>query len=384
MNNDFKEQQQKADWELSFLQTEHEQATLRNRDANFLNKEIQKIEKDKEARIRRIQKKALLVNQEQAELKKKAALLRKEAEADLDKAEKQMAGVEAVVQQYEENHAAPAWMVHAQLKESRTKSMTAQEESSWRERNAKRRALWQAQGKELTCSTEAPQVHAFILDSKKDDSSRAQCLERQLSKYCFQSQRAPTVSAIQASQRSGDKNDCLPHGIDKRVPEDKKGVVGSRWCTMVQLLEAVVAQPTKYPYFLMLEDDVKIDPKNFEEMVAGFAKNYKSHPWSMLQIDAFGTHSERDEDMLENFKGFPVFRNTRHGSYFGFHSVLFKTAHAPMVLKKMMSMAAVPLDTLPTFMNEEVCDEGGCQMTKPTAAALQAFIAETPKAASSA
>merc|ERR1719160_1594034 len=143
MNNDFKEQQQKADWEISFLQTEHEQATLRNRDANFLSKEIKKLEKDKEARIHEIQKKALLANQEQAELKKKAALLKKEAEADLDKAEKQLAGVEAVVQQYEENHAAPAWMVHAQLKESQTKSMTAQEEASWRERNAKRRALWQ-------------------------------------------------------------------------------------------------------------------------------------------------------------------------------------------------------------------------------------------------
>merc|ERR1719235_1565753 len=52
-----------------------------------------------------------------------------------------------------------------------------------------------------------------------------------------------------------------------------------------------------------------------------------------------------------------------------------------MILKKMMSMAAVPLDTLPTLMNEEACADGGCQMTKPTAAALQAFITDTPKAA---
>merc|ERR1712124_197802 len=150
---------------------------------------------------------------------------------------------------------------------------------------------------------------------------------------------------------------------------------------MVQLLQAVGSQPPKYPYFLMLEDDVKIDTKNFEETIVGFAKNYKSDPWSLAQIDSFGRHSERDEDLVSSFDGFPVFRNTRHGEYLGFHAVLIKTAFAPLILKKMMSRPAVPLDTLPTLMNEQACEAGGCRMTMPSSVALQAFVTETPKAA---
>lgn len=378
MNADFEEKKKRMEWEISFLQNEQEQAALR-RDASFLNKEIKKLEGDKEESLQEIRKKALLANKQKAELQSKASALQMEADVELDRAEKQLAGVEAVAQQYEDQKATPAWMVHAQLKEYQT-TMTAQEEAELKERNAKKRALWQAGGKELTCSDDAPQVHAFIMDSKKDESSRAQCLERQLSKYCFRSQRAPATSAIQASQKIGVKNDCLPNGIDARVPEEQKAMTGARWCSMVQLLEAVSAQSTKYPYFLVLDDDVKIDAQNFEEMVRSFAKNYKSDPWSLVQIDAFGKHSERDEDMLGSFKGLPVFRNTRQGEYLGFHSVLIKTAHAPQILSKMMSMSAVPLDSLPTILNEEACEEGGCKMTMPTAAALQAFITESPKA----
>merc|ERR1719321_778851 len=84
--------------------------------------------------------------------------------------------------------------------------------------------------------------------------------------------------------------------------------------------------------------------------------------------------------MVPHFKGFPVFRNSRHGQYFGFHTVLLKTTSAPKILEKMMSMPAVPLDTLPTLMNEAACDVGGCSLSSPSALALQAFISETPKA----
>eukprot|EP00746_Dinoflagellata_sp_MGD_P018560 gnl/MRDRNA2_/MRDRNA2_14303_c0_seq1.p1 gnl/MRDRNA2_/MRDRNA2_14303_c0~~gnl/MRDRNA2_/MRDRNA2_14303_c0_seq1.p1 ORF type:complete len:171 (+),score=31.99 gnl/MRDRNA2_/MRDRNA2_14303_c0_seq1:53-514(+) len=84
--------------------------------------------------------------------------------------------------------------------------------------------------------------------------------------------------------------------------------------------------------------------------------------------------------MLPHFKGLPVFRNSRHGQYFGFHTVLIKTSSAPKILEKMMSMPAVPLDTLPTLLNEEACDVGGCSLSAPSALALQAFISETPKA----
>lgn len=131
---------------------------------------------------------------------------------------------------------------------------------------------------------------------------------------------------------------------------------------------------------LILEDDINIDYKDFEETVSSFAQSYKSEPWDLLQIDPFGKHSERDEDMLPHFKGFPVFRNSRHGQYVGFHSVLVKTASASKILEKMVTMPAVPIDTLPTFMNEAACDVGGCRLGSPSALALQAFITDTPKA----
>jgi hypothetical protein len=157
-------------------------------------------------------------------------------------------------------------------------------------------------------------------------------------------------------------------------------VVGAKWCSVVSLLQAAITQAQKSQYLLMLEDDISVDHKEFEETVRSFAQTYKEEPWDLLQIDPFGTHSERDEDMVPHFKGLPVFRNSRHGQYFGFHTVLFKTASASKILDKMMSMPAVPLDTLPTLMNEEACDLGGCRLGTPSALALQAFITESPKA----
>lgn len=145
---------------------------------------------------------------------------------------------------------------------------------------------------------------------------------------------------------------------------------------VVSFLQAVSTQAKKTPYMLILEDDINIDYKDFEETVSSFAQSYKSEPWDLLQIDPFGKHSERDEDMLPHFKGFPVFRNSRHGQYVGFHSVLVKTASASKILEKMVTMPQL----LPTFMNEAACDVGGCRLGSPSALALQAFITDTPKA----
>jgi len=381
MTKDIAKGLKKVDWEVSFLQQEMV-AAVRKRDHSFAQKEISKLVAEKEKTTKSVQQKVLLARQKKQEMTTKAQAARAKAEADLDQANHVFAGVEALGQSVEEwQHKVPSWLVQSHLEQAR-KSVSRQELEALeqKELSSKKRALWEIQGKELTCSGAAPAFQTFLLDSKKDNGANVECLEKQLSKYCLNHMRAPTMNAKQALQLVGVKNECLPNGIDNRVPAAKRGAVGAKWCSIVSLLQAVSTQAQKSQFVLMMEDDISVDHKELEETVSSFAQTYKEEPWDLLQIDPFGTHSERDEDMLPHFKGFPVFRNSRHGQYFGFHTVLVKTASAPKILEKMMSMPAVPLDTLPTIMNEAACDVGGCRMGLPSALALQAFITETPKA----
>eukprot|EP00746_Dinoflagellata_sp_MGD_P018086 gnl/MRDRNA2_/MRDRNA2_141900_c0_seq1.p1 gnl/MRDRNA2_/MRDRNA2_141900_c0~~gnl/MRDRNA2_/MRDRNA2_141900_c0_seq1.p1 ORF type:complete len:509 (-),score=125.33 gnl/MRDRNA2_/MRDRNA2_141900_c0_seq1:86-1612(-) len=375
MDESFRKQQEKANQEIDTLQRFKATSALRKRDARFVQKEMLKIQQDRESATQALRSKAQLSAKQQSELQKKAQIMKMEAEADLDEAQKRLSDIEALAQQNDDpSRSEPTWMVHAELAEAKQSAKQQQAVI------AKKRAFWKKEGMELTCAQDAPEVHVFILDSKKDESNRAICLERQLSKYCLKHQRVPTIGATQALHLNGMEGDCLPLGLDKRVADEQKGITGARWCTMLMLLQAVSAQPRKYQFFLVLEDDVKVDQKSFEEVVVGFAKRYKHDPWSLAQLDPFGQHSEVDDDMLTAFDGLPVFRNTRNGQYLGFHAVLIKTAFAPLILQKMISIPAVPLDSFPTILNEEACEEGGCRMTMPTAVAVQAFVTETPKA----
>lgn len=371
----------KMDWEVSFLQQEMDTA-LRKRDQSFVQKEISKLQADREQITKSVKQKVSLATVKKQELRNKAYAAKSQAEAELDEANHVFTGVEAIGQQVEEwSHKVPSWMVQSQLEQARISVSQQQTQAAeLKELNAKKRALWEVQGKELTCSAAAPGIQTFLMDSKRDNSANVDCLEKQLNKYCLNPVRAPTMNAKHALQLVGVTDECLPNGIDQRVPAEQRGAVGSRWCSIISLLQAVTTQAKKAPYFLVLEDDISVDHKEFEETISSFAQTYKDEPWDLLQIDPFGTHSERDEDMVPHFKGLPVFRNSRHGQYFGFHTVLVKSASAPRILQKMMSMPAVPLDSLPTLMNEEACDVGGCRLGAPSALALQAFISETPKA----
>merc|ERR1719335_715318 len=75
------------------------------------------------------------------------------------------------------------------------------------------------------------------------------------------------------------------------------------------------------------------------------------HDWDLLQLDPHGKH--HDADQMVSFQGHPVYRNSRNGQYFGFNGVLVKTKSAAKILQQMMAMPAVPLDTLPTLLNEQ-------------------------------
>lgn len=381
MTEDTEKNIKRMDWEVSFLQQEMLTA-VRKRDQSFAQKEISKLLSDKEKAENSVQQKVRMRNQQKQELEKQAKATRAKVSVELDEASTIFSSVEAVSQSVEEwNNKVPSWMVQSQLEQAR-KSVAEQHKQALelKEFNAKKRALWEVQGKELTCSGSAPAIQTFLLDSRKDNSINVECLEKQLNKYCLNHIRAPAMNGKQALQLVGTSDDCLPKGIDKRVPAAKRGAVGAKWCTFVSILQAMSTSAQKNPYFLILEDDINVDHKEFEETVSSFAQTYREEPWDLLQIDPFGTHSERDEDMVPHFKGLPVFRNSRHGQYFGFHTVLVKTASASKILEKMMSMPAVPLDTLPTFLNEEACDVGGCKLASPSALALQAFVSETPKA----
>lgn len=371
----------KIDWEVSFLQQE-ELSALRKRDQSFAQKEISKLLSDKQKAEKSVHQKVQMFSHQKQEMEKKAKRIRAKASVELDEASNIFSSVEAVSQSVEEwGNKVPSWMVQSQIEQARKSVAKQQKEASeLKEFNSKKRALWEVQGKEFTCSESAPAIRTFMLDTKKDNSANVECLEKQLNKYCLNHIRAPAMNGKQALTLVGTADDCLPKGIDKRVPTEKRGAVGAKWCTFVSILQAMSMGAQKNPYFLILEDDINVDHKEFEETVSSFAQTYRDEPWDILQIDPFGTHSERDEDMVPHFKGLPVFRNSRHGQYFGFHTVLVKTASAPKILERMMSMPAVPLDTLPTLLNEEACDVGGCKLSSPSALALQAFVSETPRA----
>merc|ERR1719420_1567096 len=77
--------------------------------------------------------------------------------------------------------------------------------------------LWHQMGKKYTCAAERNTVKAFIIDSSKD---RTDCLEKQLDKYCLEPLRAPAVSKDVVLNLVKEPKDCLPNGVDDRVPEN--------------------------------------------------------------------------------------------------------------------------------------------------------------------
>merc|ERR1719446_1459129 len=152
--------------------------------------------------------------------------------------------------------------------------------------------LWKQIGKKYTCADEYDdKVKAFIIDSSKD---RADCLEKQLDKYCMEPLRAPAVNQDFALSLVKEQKDCLPNGVDDRVPENRRASVAAQWCNVVQVLQGLAAQPLKEKYFVLLQDHVKVDPTSFEETIKQFADEY-FHDWDMLQLDPMGQHNEADK-----------------------------------------------------------------------------------------
>merc|ERR1719263_1388252 len=111
--------------------------------------------------------------------------MKQEAEKELKASENQWSGVEAVAQENEARpkHMAPKWMIEAQLEEAmESHSENGKKITSDKaELNMQKSYLWKQMGKKYTCAAERDQVKAFIIDSDKE---RANCLEKQLDKYC--------------------------------------------------------------------------------------------------------------------------------------------------------------------------------------------------------
>jgi hypothetical protein len=375
MTEEQKKKLAKIDFETSFIEQEARKKSMRERDTSFVQLEVEKLAKQKLQMKQELKEQAFRATQEQKELREKAKVMKAEGEKELKQSESQWSGVEAVSQKNERRprHMAPKWMIEAQLSEA----MDAHSDEAVKitrektELELQKSYLWKQMGKKYTCASGYDNMKAFILDSQQDSSNRADCLEMQLNKYCMHSLRAPAVSQEAAVSFMNMKQECLPNGVDERVPENRRGPVAAKWCSLVQILQGVAAQPPQEKYFALLEDHVKVDKMNFEETLKSFASEY-FHDWDLLQVDPLGKHN--DADKMVEFNGRPVYRNSRNGQYFGFNSVLMKTASAPKILDIMMNMPAVPLDTLPTLLNE--------QDGKISAASIQADIVNLPKKSS--
>lgn len=365
-----RKQLNKLTFEASFLEQEARKVSMRERDTSFVQLEAQKLQKQKEGLLADLKKKADLAVQEKLGMEVTAKVMKEEAQQELKVAEKKWSGVEAVVQENEARpkRMAPKWMIQAQLTEAMDASGKLGAEKQ--EEKQTKSYLWNQVGKKYTCAPEHSQVQmqAFIMDSNKD---QADCLEKQLDKYCLDTLRAPAVSKERALRLVQEPQDCLVKGVDGRVPEKHRAAVASKWCSVVEVLQGVVAQPLKQKYFVLLEDNVQVDPTNFEEIIKHFADTF-TYDWDLLQLDPLGRHSK--DDMMPSFHGKRVYRQSRNGQYFGFGSVVMKTKSAEQILAKMMSMPAVPLDTLPTLLNE--------QGDKLSAASLEAGLVVVPKKSS--
>jgi hypothetical protein len=362
----------KLTFESSFLEQEARKKSMRERDSSFVQLEVDKLQTQKKEIMADLKKKADLAAQQKIGMMATAKIMKEEAQKELRTSEKEWSGVQAVVQQNEAfpKHMAPKWMIEAQLTEAMD-AQTDEGRKTNREKNElkmQKSYLWKQMGKKFTCQAERNQVKAFIIESNSD---RATCVEKQLEKYCMEPLRAPAVNQDVVMNLVKEQKDCLPNGVDERVPENRRASVAGKWCNFVQVLQGIAAQPLKEKYFVLLEDHVKVDPMNFEETIKSFADEY-FHGWDLLQLDPMGKHNEADK--MVDFAGKPVYRNSRNGQYFGMNSVLLKTESAAPILQKMMEMPAVPLDTLPTLLNEM---DG-----KLSAASLAADIISVPKKAS--
>jgi len=368
----------KLTFESSFIEKEARKNSMRERDSNFVQLETGLLNAQKKELQAELKKKAELRTQEKQGLEATAMIMKQEAQNELHIAQSQHKAVEAVAQANEgvfltgrPKHMAPKWMIEAQISEAK-ESHSENAEKILREKQelqTEKSYLWNHIGKKYTCASEHNQVKAIIIDHDKDS---ADCLEKQLDKYCLEPLRAPAMDDKMVRSLINKPEDCLVNGVDHRIPAKKRDHIASRWCSAIQVLQAVTAQPPRQQYFVLLEDNVKIDPVNFEEVIKGFADSYH-HPWDLLQLDPHGKHNVTDR--MEAWNGHPVYRNSRHGQYYGTSALVMKTSSAPQLLSKMMHMKAVPLDTLPTLINEK----DGKHFS---AVALKANIISAPKKSS--
>jgi len=358
----------KLTFESSFLEKEAHKNSMRERDTSFVALEAGKLSAEKREMQAALQKKAELRVQEKLGLEATAAVMMQEAQKELKTAQGQHSAVEAVAQANEgvfltgrPKHMAPKWMIEAQISEAKESSS---EKNAKEELKMQKSYLWNKMGKKYTCAAEHNQVKAIIMD---DNKHAADCLEKQLDKYCLETLRAPAMEQAKVHSLIQKPDDCLVNGVDKRVPKSVKDRVASHWCSVIQVLQGISAQPLNEKYFLLLEDDIKVDPVNFEETIKSFADTYP-HNWDLVQLDPHGKHN--DTDKLESWNGHEVYRNSKHGQYFGTSAILMKTLSAPRILEKMMNMHAVPLDTLASLFNGK---------DAVSAASLKAGIVSAPK-----
>jgi len=360
----------KLTFESSFLEKEAHKNSMRERDTNFVALEAGKLSAEKREMQAELQKKAELRVQEKLGLEATAAVMMQEAQKELKTAQSQHSAFEAVAQANEgifltgrPKHMAPKWMIEAQISEAKESSS---EKNAKEELKMQKSYLWNKMGKKYTCAAEHNQVKAIIMD---DNKHAADCLEKQLDKYCLETLRAPAMEQAKVHSLIQKPDDCLVNGVDKRVPKSVKDRVASHWCSVIQVLQGISAQPLNEKYFLLLEDDIKVDPVNFEETIKSFADTYP-HNWDLLQLDPHGKHNVTDR--MESWNGHAVYRNSKHGQYYGASALLMKTSSARGILQKMMKMHAVPLDTLPSLFNQNKDGE-------VSAAALKAGIVSAPK-----
>jgi len=207
----------------------------------------------------------------------------------------------------------------------------------------------------------------------KARTDRRNCIEKQLLDMGIVPHRFEAVEPTPADLKEGGKyHDCVKGGYLKnqayvdagnggiRMGEHvKMGIIGDT-CSHKRVFEEMAKSKSNAKYFVVLEDDVILNPLKFKTAINQFVdpqygyKGKHSENWQMVQLDFIGS-SCRDHTIGKAggkrvFKPKDIFMPAYGGAdcarYFGTHAMLMQKDTLPSVIEHMETHKALPMDHL--------------------------------------
>jgi hypothetical protein len=211
----------------------------------------------------------------------------------------------------------------------------------------------------------------YINQAKRED--RRDCIEKQLTEMGIVPHRFEAIEPKPEDLKEGGKyHDCVKggflrnnayvdagNGAVRSGEHVKMGIIGDT-CSHKRIFEQLAQRNSSAKYFVVLEDDVILNPLKFKTAINSFVDpewGYKgpfADNWQMVQLDFIGSYCQNHKigkaAGKRVFKPKDVYMPGYGGAdcarYFGTQAMLMQKDTLPSVVQHMETHKALPMDHL--------------------------------------